>query len=220
MVERIRVAVADDDGCALMGLMAVLRRRLPRVTLAWSETTGHGAVRRALDPMNDADILLMDMRMGDMSGLMACRAIRSRDGSLPILAVTAFSLAYYARRAAEAGAQGIVGKNDFDGMGAAIGDILHHQAMSVRLDASESVSFDSARRAHLRLAGDMEPTVVDLSAREREIVEQYAQANKPAVIARNLGISAGSVKTYLDRAQNRLGLSSRADLVEYWWQRS
>ncbi|OZG69181.1 two component transcriptional regulator, LuxR family [Bifidobacterium eulemuris] len=155
-----------------------------------------------------------------MSGLMACRAIRSRDGSLPILAVTAFSLAYYARRAAEAGAQGIVGKNDFDGMDAAIGDILHHQAMGVRLDVSESVSFDSARRAYLRLAGDMEPTVVDLSTREREIVEQYAQANKPAVIARNLGISAGSVKTYLDRAQNRLGLSSRADLVEYWWQRS
>ncbi|NMM93433.1 two component transcriptional regulator, LuxR family [Bifidobacterium sp. DSM 109957] len=158
--------------------------------------------------------------MEDMSGLMACRAIRSRNACLPILAVTAFSLTYYARRAAEAGAQGIVGKSDFNGMATAIVDILHNHAMTVHVSASETVTFDSAQQASLRLGGEAEPTIARLSAREREIVEQYAQANKPAVIARNLGISVNSVKTYLDRAQTNLGLSSRADLVEYWWQRS
>ena len=83
---------------------------------------------------------------------------------------------------------------------------------------TRNVLFESAQYAHKRLRVADGPNLTLLTERERQVVELYAQANKPAVIALRLKITPGSVKTHLDRAQKRLGLSSRAELVDLWWR--
>ena len=214
----IQLAVADNDEVVLMGLTAIVRQRLPQACVGWVARSGHETIERALDPLSRAGILLLDMSLEDMTGTEACRRIREKNGTLPILAMTAFSLNQYAATVADAGAQGIVGKADFDGLCRAIAAVADGGTLPIRVVGERTVSFESAGKAHerLRAVGDLDLTA--LTERERQVVELYAQACKPAAIAFRLGITPGSVKTHLDRAQKRLGLSSRADLAELWWR--
>lgn len=214
----IRLAIADNDEVVLMGLTAIIRQRLPHVCVSWVARSGHEAIERALDPLNRADILLLDMSLEDMPGTETSRRIREQNGTLPILAMTAFSLNQYAATVADAGAQGIVGKAEFDGLCRAITLVAAGGVLTAATGRTRNVLFESAQRAHerLRVTGGRGPML--LTERERQVVELYAQANKPSVIGLRLGITPGSVKTHLDRAQRRLALSSRAELVDLWWR--
>lgn len=214
----IHLAIADNDEIVLRGLTAIIRQRLPQVRVGWVARSGHGAIERALDPLNRADILLLDMSLEDMPGTEACRRIREKNGMLPILAMTAFSLNQYAATVADAGAQGIVSKAEFNGLCHAITSVAAGGVLPAVTSGTRTVLFESAQCAHERLRVTDGPSLTLLTERERQVVELYAQANKPAVIALRLKITPGSVKTHLDRAQKRLGLSSRAELADLWWR--
>lgn len=216
--DAIHLAIADNDEIVLKGLAAIVSQQLPQVRVGWVAHSGHEAIERALDPLNHAGILLLDMSLEDMPGTEACRRIRSRNGTLPILAMTAFSLNQYAATVADAGAQGIVGKDDFNGLCRAITSVAAGGVLPAMTGGIRTVEFESAQHAHERLRVADGPSLALLTERERQVVELYAQANKPAVIALKLKITPGSVKTHLDRAQKRLGLSSRAELVDLWWR--
>ena len=214
----IHLAIADNDEIVLRGLAAIIRQQLPQVCISWVAHSGHEAIERALDPLNHAGILLLDMSLEDMPGAEACRRIREKNGVLPVLAITAFSLNQYAATVADAGAQGIVGKADFNDLCHAITTVAAGGVLPAMAGDMRTVEFESAWHAHDRLRVEDGPSLALLTERERQVVELYAQANKPAAIALRLKITPGSVKTHLDRAQKRLGLSSRAELVDLWWR--
>lgn len=68
-------------------------------------------MERCLDPRHAPNLLLTDMSMEELSGVSVCSAILARTNRVAILAITSFSLRVHARKAAEAGAQGIVSKS-------------------------------------------------------------------------------------------------------------
>ena len=214
----IHLAIADNDEIVLRGLAAIISQQLPQVRVRWVAHSGHEAIEWALDPLNRADILLLDMSLEDMPGTEACRRIREKNGTMPVLAMTAFSLNQYAATAADAGAQGIVSKAEFNGLCQAITSVATGGVLPAMSSDIRTVEFESAQHAHERLRVTDGPSLTLLTERERQVVELYAQANKPAVIALKLKITPGSVKTHLDRAQKRLGMSSRAELVDLWWR--
>ena len=49
-------------------------------------------------------------------------------------------------------------------------------------------------------------------------MELYVKSMRPADIGRKLGVKASTIKTTLDRVQEKMGLRSRADLVDAWWR--
>lgn len=214
----IRLAIVDNDDFVLMGLAAFLSRHLPNVRLAWKANTGTDALEYATDPANEADILLVDMSLEDMPGDMVCREIRSRNRMLPLLAVTSFSLIRYARRAAEGGAQGIVSKADFPALCKAVKLVSDGHTLCVRV-GGETIGFEDVDAAYHRLVRLPVNRIERLSEREKYAMELYSQSYKPTQIARMMDVSAGTAKTYLDRVQNKLHLTSRAELIAYWWRR-
>ena len=214
----IRLAIVDNDDFVLMGLAAFLSRHLPNVRLAWKANTGTDALEYATDPANEADILLVDMSLEDMPGDMVCREIRSRNRMLPLLAVTSSSLTRYARRAAEGGAQGIVSKADFPALCKAVKLVSDGHTLCVRV-GGETIGFEDVDAAYHRLVRLPVNRIERLSEREKYAMELYSQSYKPTQIARMMDVSAGTVKTYLDRVQNKLHLTSRAELIAYWWRR-
>ncbi|RSX55295.1 response regulator transcription factor [Bifidobacterium samirii] len=108
----LTVAAVDNDRMATIALQGILPQLLPGARWLWSAATADEAVRTALAPDTRPDLLLVDMSLGESTGISVCRRIRSRTNRVPMLAITAFSVDTYADRAATAGAQGIVSKAD------------------------------------------------------------------------------------------------------------
>lgn len=217
--EPLRLAVVDNDRITLVGLCSIITHSMPQVQVVWTETDGRKAIDKALDPLHAVDVLLVDMSLEDMPGTAVCRQIRARaTRPMAILAITAFSLNHYARAAAEAGAQGIVGKTDFRRLGDAVARVAAGGVFAEGL-LDDTIRFDTVDAAERRLGPSGGRSEQALSGREREIVEWYAKSMKPAEIAKRLGIRVSTVTTALKRAQGKWGLHSRAELVNEWWKR-
>lgn len=215
----LRLAVVDNDRVALTGLCAIITRSLPRVQVIWTETDGRRAIEKAMDPLHAVDVMLVDMSLEDMPGTAVCRETRAHMATpMAILAVTAFSLNHYALAAAEAGAQGIVGKTDFRQLCDAVACVASGGVYAEGL-RDDAVRFDTVAEAMKRLVRSEDSQEHQLSEREREVVELYAKSVRPADIGRKLGVKASTIKTMLDRAQEKMGLHSRAELVDEWWRR-
>lgn len=114
------VAAVDNDRMALLALRGILPQLLPGARWTWGVQTADEAVAAALDPDTRPRLLLVDMSLGESTGVAVCRRIRMRTDRVLLLAITAFSTATYADLVAEAGAQGIVAKADVPRLAAAL----------------------------------------------------------------------------------------------------
>ena len=105
------VGIVDNDPFTLSALRDVVERMLG-YRVAWAERSAIAALGLCGDDATAPDMLLTDVMMPDMSGITLYQLIRSRTAGIPILAITSYNLDVYAAKARDAGAQGIVNKDD------------------------------------------------------------------------------------------------------------
>ena len=105
----IRVLLADDQALIRAGFKAVIDSA-PDLTVVAEAATGAEAVRRART--SRADIVLMDIRMPDMDGIAATRAITQDEdmAGVRVVILTTFEIDDLVIRAVQAGASGFLGK--------------------------------------------------------------------------------------------------------------
>jgi signal transduction histidine kinase/DNA-binding response OmpR family regulator len=104
----LRVLIAEDDATNRMVVVKMLQEFNAETRIA---TDGVQAVRAASE--SDYDLILMDVRMPEMDGLTATRAIRAQDGrlkALPIIALTANAFAEDIKQCREAGMSDFLAK--------------------------------------------------------------------------------------------------------------
>ncbi|MCH9276138.1 LuxR C-terminal-related transcriptional regulator [Bifidobacterium amazonense] len=116
----VTVAAVDNDRMTLLALKGIMPQLLPESRWLWGVQTAEEAICKATSPETRPDVLLVDMSLGEATGVSVCRTIRRRTDRVALLAITAFSLDTYADRAAAAGAQGIVSKADIPQLAAAL----------------------------------------------------------------------------------------------------
>jgi DNA-binding NarL/FixJ family response regulator len=104
----VRLLIADDHALVRQGLRGMLERE-PDIEVVGEAHNGREAVDlcRALDP----NLVLMDVRMPEMDGLEATRAIKHERPEVSVLVVTMHDNQDYVREAAKAGAAGYVLKD-------------------------------------------------------------------------------------------------------------
>lgn len=98
MSDRLRILLADDESLRLLSLKAQLSEL--GFEVVGEATTGTEAVRLARE--TGPDLIFLDIKMPEMDGITAAAAI-SRERSVPIILLTAFSEAELVERAVEAG---------------------------------------------------------------------------------------------------------------------
>src|ERR671931_824613 len=106
--ERARVVIADDHELARLGLRTMLVPE-PDLEIVGEATTGREAVELSQDL--EPDLVLMDIRMPDLDGLVATRAIKERHPRTSILIVTLSEDPDYLLEALRVGAAGYVLKD-------------------------------------------------------------------------------------------------------------
>ncbi|WP_217561029.1 response regulator transcription factor [Streptomyces sp. GbtcB6] len=207
----IRVVLADDQ-TLLRGTLRLLLDYSPGYEVVGEASDGDEAL--ALVRAHVPDVVLMDIRMPRTDGLQATRSIRD-DSSLDdvkILVLTTFETEQYVAEAMLGGANGFIGKGtDPPELLAAIETVTRGDMV---LSATASVALVKRFREQQHTPLPAAPgRLAELTPREREMVAFAAKGLSNEDIARSLRLSRYTVKTHINRAMAKLGVSERAQLV-------
>ena len=198
-----RILVADDHPVVLSGIEAILRDTPYQVV--GTAATGSAALEAL--PTLRPDIVILDVRMPDQSGIDVVRTMRSRSDDRPIVLLTASLTDQLLIEAIELGVQGIVLK---EGAQHLLVRCLDEVAAGKKWIARELL-----QQALALKMGDGGPAagLRSLTPRERAISAQVARGKRNREIAEALGISEGTVKIHLHRVYEKLGVANRTELA-------
>ncbi|MFG2935220.1 response regulator [Streptomyces sp. NPDC048179] len=211
----IRVLLADDQAL-LRSAFRVLVDSEPDMEVVGEASDGAEAVR--LTREQQADVVLMDIRMPGTDGLAATRLI-SEDPSLDrvrVVILTTFEVDDYVVQALRAGASGFLGK------GSEPEELLSAIRVAAGGEALLSPTATKGLIARFLAQGDAgddgrDPARTErldaLTSREREVLVQVAGGHSNDEIAERLEVSPLTVKTHVNRAMAKLGARDRAQLV-------
>ena len=207
----IRVLIADDQALLRAGFRALIDSA-DDLEVIGEASTG----REALDLVRagGVDVVLMDVRMPEMDGLAATRAITWDPalGTVKVLILTTFELDDYVFQALRSGASGFLGK------GVGPDELLD----AIRLvDQGDSLLSPVATRALItrfldrpeRSEGAAPERLRALTPREQEVVALVAMGLSNDELAEHLVVSPLTAKTHVNRAMTKLGARDRAQLV-------
>jgi two-component system response regulator NreC len=204
----ITVVLADDHGIVRAGLRALLEMQ-PDMQVVGEAEDAAQAVRLVLD-LQPA-VLVTDLSMPG-GGLESIREISSHNLPTKVLVLTVHAEERYLLPVLDAGGSGYVRKSS------AHTDLLN----AIRTVARGEVFLDPAATKTLLQgylgrvrSGDELDFQEVLSEREREVVRLTAEGYSAQQAADQLSLSAKTVETYRHRAMQKLGLTNRAELVQY-----
>lgn len=192
----IRLLCVDDHPFMREGLAAVIHRQQDMSLIA-EASTGQEAI--AAFQQHRPDIVLMDLRLPDMTGIDALVEIRSQFPDARVIMLTTFEGDVEIRRAIHAGARGYILKNMPPAeLVAAIRDV---HAGGKRIPSEVA--------AQIALHVEDEP----LTAREVEILQEIAAGHRNRTIGERLFISEETVKAHVKHVMDKLGAKDRTDAV-------
>ncbi len=197
-----KVLVADDDPLTLAGIELLLANSIFKVVAtaqSGKEVLGSFAAARP-------DVLVLDIRMPERSGLDILRTLRGRGDNRPIVLLTGSINDQDAQEAMDLGVNGLV---------------IKANAPRDLLICLESVRqgrrwFDQEvmQRAMERVGAPEDKGPLDsLTPRERGIALLVQRGLRNKEVAEELGLSEGTVKVHLHKIFEKLGVRSRTELI-------
>jgi DNA-binding NarL/FixJ family response regulator len=193
----IRVAVVDDHPVVTDGLALALRQT-PDIEVAWTANSLEEA-RRALDADLGIDVVLLDVRLPDGSGLDLLPG--QREGPPAFLVLSSWDRPQYAAAAFKRGAAGYLLKV------APLNEIV----AAIHKAATGGLAFEARQIASARSSKALTP-------REVEVVGLVAKGLSNDEIAVRLGIARKTVEAYLTKLFERWGFTTRTELA-LWAER-
>jgi two-component system, NarL family, response regulator DevR len=209
----IRLLLVDDHQVVRVGLRTVLHNHHHGITVVGEAQSKAEAVRMAkrLKP----DVILMDVRLPDGSGVEACRDILSSHPTTRVIFLTSFADEEFALAAVLAGAQGYVLKTiDSDLLIRSIqvvskGQSLLSPALTQLAQARIKSGLVQARRMHTQ----------SLAPQEERVLALVAEGLTNKEIASALQLSDKTVKNYLSNMFKKLRISRRAQAATFFVKR-
>ncbi|WLW50318.1 response regulator [Streptomyces sp. YU58] len=211
----IRVLLADDQALVRTSFRMLIDSE-PDLEVVGEAATGEEAV--ALARGTRADVVLMDIRMPDMDGLAATRAISADEDlvGVRVLILTTFEADEHVFQALRAGASGFLGKS------VELSYLLDAIRLVARGEALLSPRATRALIAHYLTTPDRTsapaPELTTLTDRERQVLDFVAAGLSNDAIAEQLHISPATAKTHVNRIMTKLGVRDRAQLVVIAYQ--
>lgn len=203
-MDTVRVFLVDDHAVVRAGIRMLLESR-DTVVVVGEADSGEAALTKA--PPFMPDIVLMDLTLPGMNGIEAARALKQRLPGVRLIALSMHEDPEYVRGFLEAGGSGYVPKSSLE---------------TGLLDAVAAVSrgeYYAPAKLLAELARDLSGPDpyrnARLTERELDVLKKIAGGCTYKEIAEQLGISDKTVATYRERAAEKLGLKTRAELVRY-----
>jgi|TARA_B100002003_G_C14080141_1_gene519622 DNA-binding NarL/FixJ family response regulator len=204
MGEPVRVFLLDDHEIVRRGVVAVIDAE-PDM-----EVVGEaGTVAEALEVVQGCspDVAVLDIRLGEGSGVEVCRDIRSQYPDVKCLMLTSFEDDQALVEASLAGAAGYVLKQVQGG------DLLE----AIRMVADGRVLLDRAttRLALRRLRESGEATVGELPPQERRVFELIGDGLSNREMAEEMILAEKTIKNYVTSLLQKLGMQRRTEAAAF-----
>ncbi len=200
----IRVAIVDDHEVVRLGLKALLED-YPEFSIVGEAGTAAEAI--AMAEATSPDVIIMDIRLPDGSGVDACRAIRSATPEIKVLMLTSYADEEAIMASILAGASGYIlkqirGQTLVEAIKtiASGGSLLDPQVTEKVLRELRNLV------AQQGLGGQLSP-------QETRIAILVAEGRSNREIAEQLGLAEGTVKNYVSNILAKLNLSRRTQLA-------
>jgi len=207
-IRPLRLVVVDDHEVVREGLVALLSRREEFQVVAEAGTVAEAlATTRRFEP----DLVVMDVRLPDGSGIEACREIRAELPKTRVVMLTSYPDEEAVLSAILAGASGYLLKQvrgrDLVSALEAVGrgDSLLDPAVTERV-------LERVRRV---ASGDDRDELSDLTAQERKILLLVADGKTNKEIASEVFLSDKTVKNYVSSILSKLNLQRRAQAAAF-----
>lgn len=204
----MRIVIIDDDHLVLNALKMILEAQ-PDVEVAATGDDGEQAI--TLYRQYHPDVLLMDIRMRQVNGLEASRAILKADNQAKILLLTTFNDDEYIIQALRLGVKGYILKQNYEVIYPALKAVCQNQR----------IFNDEIMR---KLPNLMKPTEAQdyakwcLSEKEQELIIQVASGANNREIANNLCLSEGTVRNYLSVIMEKVQVRDRTQPAIFYYQ--
>ena len=202
----LKVLLVDDHEVVRAGLKALLDSQAD-ITVVGEAGTAEEGVRRV--GFDEPDVVVLDVRLPDASGIEACREIRSRFPDVRVLMLTSFADEEALMAAIVAGASGYVLKR------------IKSQELVTdirRVGAGESLlDYEMTDLLSERLRGGpkSDPLLSKLTTQERTIVQHIAEGKTNRAIAEDMFLAEKTVKNYVSNLLTKMGMSRRSEVAAY-----
>jgi DNA-binding NarL/FixJ family response regulator len=206
MADSLRVVLVDDHEVVREGLRALLDAD-EEIEVVGEAGTVSDAVRRV--GYESPDVVVLDVRLPDGSGIEACREIRARWPEVRVLMLTSFADDEALFSSIMAGASGYVLKQ-IKGS-----DLI---SSVKRVGRGESLlDPEMTERVFRRIRGEEpdDPLLARLSNQERKILDLIAEGLTNRQIAERMFLAEKTVKNYVSNVLAKLDMSRRSEAAAY-----
>ena len=194
--QSIKIMIVDDHPVVREGLSRIIVSESGMEVIAEAGTGAEALQQyRKLRP----DIVLLDMRMPEMTGIQTIEAIRKEFSNARIIVLSTYDLEEDIYQSLQAGARGYILKDS------PLNELL---ASIRRVHAGERVIPPNiATRLAERIGGN------ELTAREFEVLKLIVNGKSNKQIGDDLGISEGTVKSHVNNILDKLDVTDRTQAV-------
>jgi DNA-binding NarL/FixJ family response regulator len=202
VLETIRVLIVDDHPVFRMGMSALLAS-LDGIEVVGEADSADGAVRLAHEV--PAEVAMVDLNLGESSGIEATRTLTAELPDLAVLVVTMHDDEDTVVAAMRAGARGYVVKGAApDAVERAVRAVAHGELILSPEIAAAAVGQLTARRAS---------PFPDLTDRELEVLDLVARGLDNQAIARRLFLSPKTVRNHVSNLFTKLQVPDRPQAI-------
>ena len=202
----IRVLICDDHEVVREGLRGLIGRQAS-MSVVGEAATAAEAIQAAV--RSKPDVVIMDVRLPDGSGVEACRAIREARPETKVVMLTSYADDEALFASIIAGASGYLLKQT---RGQAVVDAITAVAAGRSL-LDPDVTGKVLER--LRESRAEDPALASLTEQERKVLAGLAEGKTNREIGEVLFLSEKTVKNYVSRILDKLGLARRAEAAAY-----
>jgi DNA-binding NarL/FixJ family response regulator len=208
MRNAVRLLLVDDHQVVRLGLRVLLTAE-PGFQVVGE--AGSAAEALALVESLRPEVVLMDVRLPDQSGITACQRIRQRWPEVQVLMLTSFADEELVLEAVNAGAAGYVLKQ------VGTDDLVKAVRAVAQGDAVLDPVVTQKLLTHVRRAGHEAQLAAfrDLSERELQVLAQVAEGKTNAEIGAVLMLSEKTVRNHVSTILSKLGCTNRIEAATY-----
>jgi DNA-binding NarL/FixJ family response regulator len=205
---RRRVFLIDDHTVVRNGLAELLNHTIDLMICGEA-----ASAEEALEKIESStpDIALVDLTLGEMTGLELIKNLKTRLPQLPILVLSMHDESFYAERCLRAGAKGYIMKKE------AIEQVEHaiRQILDGKVYLSQKMSDQFLLAVARGDAAKIGSPVNLLSDRELEVFECIGRGLGASEIARKLHLSVKTIESYQAKLKEKLNLKDSSALFQY-----